>query len=165
MLTTSIDKVSRRSASRLIFGLAGAVALSEPLVVMAVSPKDQVRVWKTPNCGCCSEWVAHLRSSGFEVVTYDVNDTAPIRQKFGLAEKYGSCHTGQLGDYVLEGHVPAKEMQRLLRQKPTALGLAVTGMPVGSPGMEMGKTRDAYDVLLILKNGSFRVYQSYPKIS
>jgi len=163
MLNISIDKVSRRSASRLIFGLAGAVALSEHLVVLAVSPKDQVKVWKTPNCGCCSEWVAHLRSGGFEVVTYDVN--APIRQKFGLAEKYGSCHTGQLGDYVLEGHVPAKEMQRLLREKPTALGLAVPGMPVGSPGMEMGNTRDAYEVLLILKNGSSRVYQSYPKKS
>jgi hypothetical protein len=165
MLNTSIDKVSRRSASRLILGLAGAVALSEPMVVMADSSKNQVRVWKTPNCGCCSEWVTHLRSSGFEVVTYDVNDTGPIRQKLGLAEKYGSCHTGKLGDYSLEGHVPAKEMQRLLREKPTALGLAVPGMPVGSPGMEMGKNRDAYDVLLILKNGSFRVYQSYPKIS
>lgn len=163
MVTTSIDSESRRSASRLIFGLAGAVALGQPWGVLAASPKDRVTVWKTPNCGCCSEWVSHLRSNGFEVVTHDVKDTAPMRQKLGLAEKFGSCHTGLLGPYVLEGHVPAKEMRRLLREKPQALGLAVPGMPVGSPGMEMGNARDAFDVLLVLKDGNSHVYQSYPQ--
>lgn len=106
--------------------------------------------------------MAHLRKSGFEVVTPDVEDTAPIRQKFGLNAKFGSCHTARLGSYVVEGHVPAQELRRLLREHPKALGLAVPGMPMGSPGMEMGDTRDAYDVLLVLADGSSRIYQSYP---
>lgn len=163
MVTTNTDPVSRRSASQLIFGLAVAVALGKPPGVLAASPKDRVTVWKTPNCGCCNEWVSHLHSNGFEVVAHDVKDTTPIRQKLGLAAKFGSCHTGLLGTYVLEGHVPAKEMRRLLREKPEALGLAVPGMPMGSPGMEMGNARDAYDVLLVLKDGNSRVYQSYPQ--
>ena len=158
MVITSIDRLSRRS---LTLGLAGAFALGQPFGVLAAPPKDRVTVWKTPTCGCCSEWVSHLRSNGFDVVTHDVNDTAPTRQKLGLAEKFGSCHTGLLGSYLLEGHVPAREMRRLLREKPRALGLAVPGMPTGSPGMEMGTTRDAYDVLLILRDGNSRVYQSY----
>lgn len=162
MTTTSTDSVSRRSASRLIFGLVGAVAL-QPLGALAASPKDHISVWKTPSCGCCSDWVSHLRSNGFDVVTHDIKDTAPVRKKLGLAEKYGSCHTGLLGAYVLEGHVPPKEIRRLLREKPTALGLAVPGMPAGSPGMEMDNARDAYDVLLLLKDGNSRVYQSYPQ--
>ncbi|MES2050917.1 MAG: DUF411 domain-containing protein [Pseudomonadota bacterium] len=161
MTTTSTDRVTRRSASRLIFGLAGAVVLGQPLGALAASPKDRVTVWKTPNCGCCGEWVSHLRSNGFDVVTHDVNDTAPVRQKLGLAGQFGSCHTGLLDPYVLEGHVPAKEIRRLLREKPAALGLAVPGMPAGSPGMEAGNARDAYDVLLVLKDGNSRVYQSY----
>ncbi|MES2401644.1 MAG: DUF411 domain-containing protein [Pseudomonadota bacterium] len=138
-----------------------AAALSEPLGVLAASPKDRVTVWKTPNCACCGEWVSHLRGNSFEVVTHDVQDTAPVRQRLGLSEKFGSCHTGLLGAYVLEGHVPAREMRRLLREKPQALGLAVPGMPMGSPGMDGAGAHDAFDVLLILKNGSSRVYQSY----
>jgi hypothetical protein len=128
----------------------------------APAAKVSVEVWKTPNCGCCREWVAHLQTNGFEVVTHDVKDTSPVREKLGLPQKFGSCHTAKLGDYVLEGHVPAQEIRRLLREKPDARGLAVPGMPVGSPGMEMGSTRDAYDVLLVLKNGDSRIYQSYP---
>ena len=165
MVTTSTDRASRRSASRLIFGLAGAAALGQSFGALAASPKDRVTVWKTPNCGCCSDWVSHLRGNGFEVMTHDVKDTAPMRQKLGLAEKFGSCHTGLLGTYVLEGHVPAREMRRLLREKPRALGLAVPGMPTGSPGMEMGNARDAYDVLLVLNDRNSRIYQSYPQKS
>ena len=163
MATTSTDLVSRRSAVRQTFWLAGTTVLGQPLGVLAASSKDRVTVWKTPNCDCCSEWVSHLRSNGFEVVTHDVKDTAPMRQKLGLAEKFGSCHTGLLGSYVLEGHVPAREMRRLLQEKPQAIGLAVPGMPTGSPGMEMGNARDAHDVLLVLKDGNSRVYQSYPQ--
>jgi hypothetical protein len=104
----------------------------------------------------------HLRKEGFNVVTNDVNDTAPIRQKLGLPAKFGSCHTAQVGGYVLEGHVPAQEVKRLLREKPAAIGLAVPGMPVGSPGMEvkgeMLGVRDVYDVLLATADGNSRVY-------
>lgn len=156
---------SRRKVLRLTLALAGASVMSFPLVGWAVAKPAVITVWKTPNCGCCKEWVKHLQKNGFEVVTHDVNDTGPIRQKAGLAEKFGSCHTALLGGYVLEGHVPAQDIHRLLREKPNALGLAVPGMPLGSPGMEMGPGRDAYEVVLVLKDGNSRTFQSYPAIS
>ena len=156
------DAVSRRFALQLPLALAGAAVLAQPLRALAASSATQITVWKTPSCGCCHEWVAHLRKNGFEVATHDVKDTAPVRQKLGLDAKFASCHTGRLGSYVLEGHVPARELHRLLREQPKALGLAVPGMPMGSPGMEMGGTQDAYDVLLVMADGSSRVYQSYP---
>lgn len=162
MPITSTDTVSRRFALKLPLALVGAAVLAQPLRALAASSANQITVWKTPSCGCCHEWVAHLRKSGFEVITHDVEDTAPVRQKFGLNAKFASCHTARLGNYVLEGHVPAKELRRLLREQPKALGLAVPGMPIGSPGMEMGDSLDAYDVLLVLVDGSSRVYQSYP---
>lgn len=129
--------------------------------VLAAAARTRVTVWKTPNCGCCKDWVKHLETNGFEVVTHDVKETASKRQALGLAEKYGSCHTATMNGYVLEGHVPARDIQRLLRDKPSAIGLAVPGMPVGSPGMEMGTGADAFDVVLVLKDGSSRVFQSY----
>ena len=154
--------MSRRLALQI--PLAGLIAawLGLPLTAWAAENDSLITVWKNPDCGCCKEWVTHLKKNGFEVVTIDINDTAPIRQKLGLPAKFGSCHTAQLGAYVLEGHVPAQEVKRLLREKPKAVGLAVPGMPVGSPGMEVGNTQDAYDVLLVMADGSSRVYQSYP---
>ena len=162
MSKTNIEAVSRRFALKMPLALVGAAVLTQPLRALAGGPPNQITVWKTPSCGCCHEWVAHLRKNGFEVVTHDVEDTAPIRQKLGLNAKFGSCHTARLNSYVVEGHVPAQELRRLLRERPKAIGLAVPGMPMGSPGMEMGNTRDAYDVLLVLADGSSRVYQSYP---
>lgn len=157
--------ITRRSALQLaLLGSASLSLFSLSSLASARSDSTQITVWKTASCGCCKEWVAHLRKNGFEVVTNDVKDTAAFRQKLGLSEKFGSCHTASLAGYALEGHVPAQEIRRLLREKPAAIGLAVPGMPVGSPGMEMGSTRDAYDVLLVLANGSSRVYQSYPAI-
>lgn len=151
--------VTRRTALQgAIFGLA-TCSLSN--LALARSEPHQITVWKTASCGCCKDWVAHLRKNGFDVVTNDVKETASMRSQLGLPEKFGSCHTASLAGYVLEGHVPAREIRRLLREKPAALGLAVPDMPVGSPGMEMGKTRDAFDVLLVLSNGSSRIYQSY----
>ena len=156
---------TRRTFVSTAFALLGITALSFPRISGAAGEPEQVTVWKTPSCGCCKEWVAHLRQQGFNVVTQDVNDTAPIRQKLGLPAKFGSCHTAQVGGYVLEGHVPAREVKRLLREKPAAIGLAVPGMPIGSPGMEMGDDmagmRDAFDVVLVSRNGSSRVYASY----
>ena len=157
-----VRPTTRRSALRM--ALTGAVTLGAPWLVHANNNFGNIVVWKTPNCGCCKAWVAHLQKSGFEVVVNDVKDTAPIRLKLGMPEKLGSCHTATLGDYVLEGHVPAREIRQLLRNKPKALGLAVPGMPMGSPGMEMGGARDAYNVMLVLHDGSSRVYQSYPAI-
>lgn len=166
MAITSNKTTSRRSVLQLPLVMLGAVALGHPLLAIARVDTNHITVWKTPDCGCCHEWVAHLRKNSFEVVTNDVKDTAPIRQKLGLPAKFGSCHTASLGNYVIEGHVPSQEIKRLLREKPKAIGLAVPGMPVGSPGMEMDGSmagaRDAYDVLLILADGNSRIYQSYP---
>ena len=154
--------VSRRLALQLSLAGLTSAGLGSSLSAWAAGNDNLITVWKNPDCGCCKEWVTHLKRNGFDVVTNDIKDTAPIRQKLGLPAKFGSCHTAQLGAYVLEGHVPSQEIKRLVREKPKAVGLAVPGMPVGSPGMEVGSTQDAYDVLLVLADGSSRVYQSYP---
>ena len=161
-ISQRIRPVSRRVALQLPLAVFTAAWLSSPLGAWAAGNNGLITVWKNPDCGCCKEWVTHLKENGFEVVTNDIPDTASIRQKLGLPAKFGSCHTAQLGAYVLEGHVPAPEVKRLMREKPKAVGLAVPGMPVGSPGMEVGNTQDAYDVLLVLNDGSSRVYQTYP---
>jgi len=122
-----------------------------------------VHVWKSPTCGCCTAWVDHMRKAGFVVNITEVDDTGPTRQRLGMPAKLGSCHTALVGGYVLEGHVPADDVKRLLRTKTAGLGLSVPGMPVGSPGMEMGPRLDPYDVLLVQRDGSTRIYASYNK--
>jgi len=146
--------------------VALAAATMAGLGLAAQPPRPMVEVWKTANCGCCKDWIKHLQASGFEVKTHDVSNErkAEVRQRLGLAEKFGSCHTALVNGYVLEGHVPAREIQRLLKDKPVAVGLAVPGMPVGSPGMdgpEYGGLKDPYDVLLVQRGGTARVFQSY----
>lgn len=121
-----------------------------------------ITVYKTPTCGCCHDWVAHLQQNGFEVVAHDVPDTSPYRKKFGVPNELGSCHTGVIDGYALEGHVPAADIKRLLAEKPKARGLSVPGMVVGSPGMETdGTRRDAFDVLLFDDAGGRKVYKRY----
>lgn len=149
-------KLDRRS---LLGTLAAALAL--PAFGRAKSPL--VEVWKDPSCGCCQDWIAHMRANGFELRTYDVGNAA-VRQRLGVPAKLGSCHTAQVDGYAIEGHVPASEVQRLLRERPPALGLVVPGMPIGSPGMDTpayGGRRDAYAVLLLGKDGQTSVYASY----
>ena len=131
----------------------------------ALAQATLVQVWKDPNCGCCQLWVEHLQASGFKVEVRDVGNTA-ARKRLGMPEQLGSCHTASVGGYVIEGHVPAADIHRLLKERPVALGLSVPGMPIGSPGMdgpEYKGRKDAYDVLLVQKDGSSRVYQSYFK--
>jgi len=128
------------------------------------TPVDvSVTVWKDPNCGCCADWVKHLESHGFTVLTRDEGNQK-IRAELGVSPRHGSCHTAVVEGYVIEGHVPAADIRRLLLEKPAALGLAVPGMPIGSPGMdgkEYGGKRDKYDVLLIQKTGESAVFSSY----
>lgn len=156
----SIDLARRRWIGT--WGAAAAAAATGAVWSTArAAGKPVVQVWKSPSCGCCHEWVAHLERHGFDVKTHDVASPGDWREKFGLPHRYGSCHTAQVGGYVLEGHVPAREIQRLLRERPQALGLAVPGMPVGSPGMEVGSRKDPYDVLLVTRDGRASVYQSY----
>lgn len=127
------------------------------------SAMPRVEVWKSPTCGCCKDWVAHLVSNGFIVKTFD-NSNGDMRTRLGMPVAYGSCHTARVGGYVLEGHVPASEIQRLLKERPQALGLAVPAMPIGSPGMdgpEYKGRKDPYDVLLVQRDGAASVYRSY----
>lgn len=125
--------------------------------------KPMVQIWKSPSCGCCKDWIVHLEANGFATQVSDVGNAA-ARKRLGIQDKYGSCHTALVGGYALEGHVPAKDIHRLLRERPAGIGLAVPFMPVGSPGMdgpEYGERKDPYDVLLLAKDGGARVYQSY----
>jgi hypothetical protein len=137
-----------------------------PFAALAQPPqKVLVEVWKDPNCGCCEGWVKHLRDNGFAVkVTHGGNDA--MRAKLGIPQTFASCHTALVGGYGLEGHVPAREIRRLLQERPPGLALAVPGMVVGSPGMdgpEYGGRRDPFDVLLVQKTGTSRVFASYEK--
>ena|ERR1041385_6194296 len=130
-----------------------------PCFIRAAGPK--INVFKTATCGCCGKWVEHLQANGFEVVVENVASTAEYRQKYGVPDTLRSCHTAVVGGYSIEGHVPAREIQRLLKSGAKAKGLAVPGMPLGSPGMEGGRS-DAYDVMLFEADGRTSVYQSYP---
>ena len=143
-----------------------AALAAAPLAAWAAAPAAPVlvEVWKDPNCGCCGDWVKHLEANGFKVKVNDTGNTA-MRAKLRIDTKYGSCHTALVGGYAIEGHVPARDIQRLLKERPLAIGLSVPGMPVGSPGMdgpEYGDRRDAYDVMLLTRDGGARVFQSYP---
>lgn len=155
--TSTGVRVTRRLCLTALAGAAVSAAWAR------APQKPSVEVWKDPNCGCCKDWVAHLQQSGFVVQVFETGNTR-MRQQLGIAQSLGSCHTARVGGYAIEGHVPAKDILRLLREKPAAVGLAVPGMPVGSPGMDgaiyQGR-KDPYDVLLIRKDGSTTVFQSY----
>lgn len=138
--------------------LAASVAML--LAGPALAARDVIEVFKSSTCGCCTKWIAHLRANGFEVQAHDVDDISVTRARLGVPQALGSCHTGRVGGYLIEGHVPARDIQRLLRERPDAAGLAVPGMPRGSPGME-ADVRDPYDVLLFQLNGHYMVYQRY----
>ena len=152
-----------------LISLTGAVCAAWLPAALAQGPsstkgkKPQIEVWKDPDCGCCKDWVIHLEANGFAVRVNDSGNAA-ARARLGIPSKLGSCHTGWVEGYAIEGHVPAREIMRLLREKPAVLGLAVPGMPVGSPGMDgavYGDRRDPYDVLLVSRDGSTRIFQSY----
>jgi hypothetical protein len=120
-----------------------------------------LEVYKSPTCGCCKKWISHLEENGLDVTPRDVPDLVPYKIRAGLTPALASCHTAFVDGYVIEGHVPAREISRLLAERPDARGLAVPGMPVGSPGMEQGDAREPYEVLLIHRDGSTSVYARY----
>lgn len=121
-----------------------------------------VQVYKDPTCGCCALWVEHLRKAGFTATVSDVQDMSAVKTKHGVPARARSCHTALVGGYVLEGHVPAEDVQRLLKQRPSVVGIAVPGMPIGSPGMEVAGTKpQAYDVLAFDKSGETTVFASH----
>lgn len=118
---------------------------------------------KSPYCGCCSEWVKHMEDEGFNVKVIDHENMNPIKQKLGIAPQLASCHTAVIDGYVFEGHVPAQDIKTFLAEKPKLAGLAVPGMPMGSPGMEYGNKKDAFDVVGFTKTGMTVTYSSYNK--
>lgn len=125
----------------------------------------QVSVTKTPTCGCCGMWIDHLEQYGFKVSARDVDNMNPVKERVGVPFGMGSCHTAEVDGYFIEGHVPAAEVERLLKERPKAKGLTVPGMPVGSPGMEHGDRVDPYKVYLVHEDGSTSVYAEYPQRS
>jgi hypothetical protein len=156
-------QVSHAVRRRSVLGALGALPLALSLPAMAAPKLPEVHVYKSPHCGCCTAWIDHMRAAGFTVRHTDVSDTSAARKRLGLPDTFGSCHTATVGGYAVEGHVPAAEVKRLLELKPDAIGLAVPGMPPGSPGMEVGARQDPYQVFLIDKGGSETVFASYPK--
>ena len=120
----------------------------------------EIEVWKSPSCGCCAKWIEHLRQAGFDVVAHDNARVDADRAELGMPNRYASCHSAKVGDYVIEGHVPADDIKRLLKERPMAKGLAVPGMPVGSPGME-GPYSEPYKTLLIGPGGNAGVFAEH----
>lgn len=137
------------------------VATSAPVPVVDAS-LSVVTVYKTPTCGCCTAWVEHMQAAGFRLDVRDTLDLAPVKLDLGVPSGLGSCHTAKVGGYVVEGHVPADDVKRLLAEKPSGVtGIAVPGMPIGSPGMEVpGRPADPYDVVSF-GDGGQRVFASH----
>ncbi len=143
---------------RTLLAQLGALALvgALPRAVHAAGG-TLITVYKSRSCGCCTNWVRHMTAAGFDVKAIDTEDVAAVKAQMGVREQYQSCHTGLVGRYVIEGHVPADLVKQLLTEQPTALGLAVPGMPVGSPGMEQGPP-EHFEVMLLARDGSAKVY-------
>jgi len=123
----------------------------------APPPRIRITVFKDPNCGCCKSWIEHLRKHGFEVLARDTSDVVPTKRTARVPQQLYSCHTAFVNGYVVEGHVPAADIDRLLKDKPKIAGIAVAGMPAGSPGMEVGRV-DKYDVIAFNRDGTTRVF-------
>jgi hypothetical protein len=138
--------------------LALASTLGLPALARAAAPV--IDVYKSESCGCCGAWVEHLKANGFATRVTNVENPSDYRERAGIPNELGSCHTGMVAGYALEGHVPAAEIKRLLLEKPKARGLAVPGMPLGAPGME-GPRKDPYEVFLVDSAGHASVYKKY----
>ena len=139
----------------------GAVLFALELRSPIENTTDIVIVYKTRECQCCTKWVDHLKESGFSVTVHDKPSLLPVKHRLGVPDAMASCHTATIGGYVLEGHVPASDIRRMLEERPVARGLAVPGMPIGSPGMEQGDLVEPYQTLLFDKEGKTRIYTEH----
>ena len=149
--------VLRNLALCAALGMAGHAAMAQPIQQNPGQALPVVEVYKSAQCGCCKLWAEHLQKNGFKVILHDVDDVPAARKKLGMPDQYGSCHTARAGQYLVEGHVPAADIKRLLRERHEAIGLAVPAMPPGSPGMESDHPVP-YDTLLVGKNGKAKVF-------
>ena len=136
--------------------IAGTIALMACTQAAAAT----LEVFKSPSCGCCAAWVEHVREAGFTVNVIEVEDIAAVSRQNGVPDELRSCHTAKAGKYVIEGHVPAADIKRLLKEKPAATGIAVAGMPAGSPGMDQGGSKQPYKTMLFTSKGQ-RVFASH----
>ncbi len=143
--------------------LLAALAALPALQLPALAATSVIRVVKSPTCGCCGAWEDHLRAAGFTVESHAIPDEElwALKARVGLTEDTASCHTGMIDGYIVEGHVPAADIRRLLAERPKAIGITVPGMPIGSPGMEMGDEVEPYDTLMILPDGNTNVFESH----
>ncbi len=158
MATTSTDP---RRRGWLLAATGAALLSTLPAVA---SPRDaavHLEMWSNDGCGCCDQWAKHLQHYRFDVAQRKVQDVATMRAQLRMPEKYAGCHVARVGRYVIDGHVPALDILRLLREQPPAIGLAVPDMPTGSPGMERAGQKDPYQVLLIGLDGRATVFKSY----
>ena len=137
--------------------MAGA---SDAGATRGAAPGDTLVVYKSPTCGCCEKWVEHMRTNGFHVVVHDTADVSPVKARAGVTAPLASCHTAFVAGYAVEGHVPAEDVRRLLRERPPVTGLAAPGMPNGSLGME-GRGRDSYDVVAFTRDAGAAVFASH----
>ncbi len=143
--------------------IVGGMGLAIASLAATALPRDPVpagpvvTVYKNASCGCCTKWIEHLRAAGFTVVAHDTDDLVAVMTNFGVPFRLGSCHTGEVGGYVIEGHVPADLIKKVLAEHPAILGLAVPGMPIGSPGME-GSPTVRYNVIAFDRQGKTSVY-------
>ncbi|MFC1460830.1 DUF411 domain-containing protein [Microvirga arabica] len=150
--------ISRRA---LLAGFAASGLITASRASLAIETLPKMVVTKDPNCGCCTGWVKHVRAAGFNVEVLESSEVNRLKARLGVPEALASCHTAEIGGYVIEGHVPPAAIKRLLAEKPEGKGLAVPGMPVGSPGMEVeGVEPDTYEVVLFGPSGQ-RTYARY----
>lgn len=152
--------MSRAIIVAAVAGIATIAAFTTLRVPQVNAEPIAITVYKTSTCGCCGDWIDHLEENGFAAEVHDLQDLTPVKIAAGLKPELASCHTAIVGDYAIEGHVPATDIKRLLQEKPDARGLAVPGMPMGSPGME-GPYRDSYDTLLYTRDGGTSVFQHH----
>lgn len=131
------------------------------LSVGAAQAAQEITVYKSPTCGCCKKWVSHLEQNGYQVKAQDTQNMGFIKSMSGVRQQYASCHTALIDGYVVEGHVPAEDIARLLKERPAVIGISAPGMPVGSPGMEQGGRRDNYNIVTLERDGTAKLFAQH----
>ncbi len=158
----SISLLSASSEQTMFSRLRGVSSSGSEAGDLTIAVSDNITVFRSPNCSCCGLWMDHLEAAGFQVNDRVTEDLATVKQQHQIPDDLATCHTAIMGDYVVEGHVPAVEIQRLLAEQPDIAGLAVPGMPIGSPGMESGDYQEPYTVFAFAENGSTTSFAQYP---
>lgn len=151
--------IDRRTMLGLVLAAIPAAACSRPAKAATLN------IYKSPYCGCCGAWVEHIQGAGFKTAVREMEDATPMARKLGVPDELRSCHTAEIDGYFVEGHVPASDIRKLLRERPKAGGLAVPGMPMGSPGMEQGSRRQPFDTLLVDGSGKVKVFARHNQVS